>query len=278
MKNYVVLLMTVCVVLLYPFIVFASSTDENYDFREDKLENSGDYNNVCELKDGILQALESGNAVVLQVDEMDIDVSNAVKVLRYNSEEVLPLLKQEDIIGCLQQNMDYCWKIPVEDRGEQGIDYAVAYTNMQGEWSYYTASAETEIGKNQVGYIFDTTQVTESLSRNNIEPKQLYAITVSEISMDCIIVDTEGEPYIIPYAARPDFFNLTNGQIYTLDEIYEKIDGYLAEVSYDFTGEEGGGAGGNDSMSPIIYVVISLLIVGAVFLIISKLLRNDKAR
>lgn len=268
-------------ILILCFIVFSPITAlavevENYDYREEEISDFEEYEEICEMENGILETFDTNEYAVFSEKETKLDISSSVKVLTFDVNDFLVQLKSEGFIEYLENYEVYCWRIPVQDRGEKGADYAVAYVNKNGEWAYYTASSDNEIGRQQVEYIFAAEEIEQILSENKIVATKLYALAISNIGLDCIVVEMNGTVGIIPYAARPEFLGLENGKIYSQEEIGQKISNYMEESSYDFTadGINGGGGGGiedSDSNSPVVYIVIAgLMISTIIFIVLTK--------
>ena len=263
MKIYKRFLLLLSIFILSPSIIYASEEIQNYDFRNDTINNSNDYEEIDELGKEILQELyEINNINIYNNAEQELDISDATKVLVYKSEEFIALLKDDNIMEGIKRNTNYCWKIPIEDTDK--VVYSVVYLNADNEWSFYTASSELENGKNQVEYIFEKEKIADIFSKNEIKIQQVFAVTVSEIGLDCLIIDSGTEVFIIPYAARPDFLEIINGQIYSPREMYEKINNYITELSYEYTNEVGGGIGYNEKSNQYMYIVVVVGLLGVV--------------
>ena len=211
----------------------------------------------------ILQELyEINNINIYNNVEQELDISDATKVLVYKSEEFIALLKDDNIMEGIKRNTNYCWKIPIEDTDK--VVYSVVYLNADNEWSFYTASSELENGKYQVEYIFEKEKIADIFSKNEIKIQQVFAVTVSEIGLDCLIIDSGTEVFIIPYGARPDFLEIINGQIYSPREMYEKINNYITDLSYEYTNEVCGGIGYNEKSNQYMYIVVVVGLLGVV--------------
>ena len=263
MKIHKCFLLLLSIFILSPSIIYASEEIQNYDFRNDTINNSNDYEEINELGKEILQELnEINNINIYNNAEQELDISDATKVLVYKSEEFIALLNDDNIMEGIRTNTNYCWKIPIEDTDK--VVYSVVYLNADNEWSFYTASSELENGKNQVEYIFEKEKIADIFSKNEIKIQQVFAVTVSEIGLDCLIIDSGTEVFIIPYAARPDFLEIINGQIYSPKEMYEKINNYITELSYEYTNEVGGGIGYNEKSNQYMYIVAVVGLLGVV--------------
>lgn len=276
MKKYNGLFLTLLFCYMFSFTVSASSIDIDYDFRDETLQDSAEYDDISSLQDNILDYLymDSNASTYSTESTTEIDFTNASKVFVYTPQELLTLLNSNNIVDNIQKNPNYCWKIPVANR-DDGVDYAVAYTDASGNWTYYTAST-TELGKNEVLYIIDPDNINNTLSENNIKyVQQMYALTISDMGMDMLIVDTGTKLFVIPYASRPDFFNLENGKAYSTTDMYEIINTYLSQQTSYVEQPSGGGAGiiENDS-NLFTYVVIILLFISIFYGII--LVRKKK--
>lgn len=276
MKIYKRFLLLLSIFILSPSIIYASEEIQNYDFRNDTINNSNDYEEINELGKEILQELyEIDNINIYNNAERELDISDATKVLVYKSEEFIALLNNDNIMEDIRTNTNYCWKIPIEDTDK--VVYSVVYLNADNKWSFYTASSELENGKNQVEYIFEKEKIADIFSKNEIKIQQVFAVTVSEIGLDCLIIDSGTEVFIIPYAARPDFLEIINGQIYSPREMYEKINNYITDLSYEYTNEVGGGIGYNEKSNQYMYIVVVvgiLVVVGCVKLCFVKKSKN----
>ena len=216
---------------------------ERYDYREDDICNFEEYEEICGMEKNILGTFSHAEDVGNTKNVSKLDFSKGVKVLRYDANEFVEQLKSDEIMQYLADYGDYCWRIPVQDRGENGADYAVIYKNNSGKWRYYTTRSENKIGSQQVEYIFNPDLVGQILSENEMIPEQLYAIGISNIGLDCIIVQSQGEVGIIPFASRPEFLEIVNGKVYSPEDMSKKIKAYLDTSSYDFTAEDTSGGG-----------------------------------
>lgn len=278
MKKCRCFLLMLSVFFLFPCMVYASEESDNYDYRNETIQKSEDYDGISELTDDIIQELYEINGIdTYDNGETAIDISNATKVFAYNSENFLALLKDNHMVEKIQNHTNYCWKIPIDDT--DGVVYTVAYLNANNEWSYYTASSDFADGKNQVQYIFEKDKISEILSENQIQSQQLFAVTVSEIGLDCLIADAGTEVFVIPYAARPDFLDIINGQVYSQKEIYEKVNTYMTELSYDYTGDEGGGVGYSDSSYLYVWYGLGLTVLGVIVYLVLRyfFIRKNKS-
>ena len=237
---------------------------ESYDYREDDICNFEEYEEICGMEKNILGTFSSTDDAGITKNVTKLDISKGVKVLRFDAKDFIEQLKSDAVIQYLADYSDYFWRIPVQDRGENGADYAVAYKNNSGAWKYYTASSENKTGSQQVAYIFDVDLVDRILSEKGIVPEQLYAIGISNIGLDCIVVQSQGAIGIIPFASRPEFLGVDNGKVYSPEEMSQKIKEYLEASSYDFIAEDTSGAGGGAKDKNFDWLFLS---VGAVGLI-----------
>lgn len=263
------LILIVCILMCGSITVLAQ---ENYDYREENITDYREFNEICAMEKRILDTFVNSEDTDGAEKVQQLDFSRSVKVLSFNVNDFLTQIKSEEFIEYLANHETYTWRIPVQDRGEKGADYAVAYVNKSGKWTYYTASSENEIGRQQVEYIFEPEQLNQILAVGKIAPDKIYALGISDIGLDCIVIEMDGTVGIIPYASRPDFFELENGKIYSLEEMGQKILNYMEETSYDYTANNAGGGGGVMDMAPdlqIVYIIIIAIIVGGIIFIMT---------
>lgn len=248
---------------MFSFSVSATHTNIGYDFRNETLSDSTEFSDISLLQDDILDSLytNSSDSASSTKNNIKIDFSEATKVFVYTPQQFLSLLDSNVIVDSILQNPNYCWKIPVSIRTD-GIDYAVAYMNPSGNWTYYTAST-TELGKKEVQYIIDPDNIKNTLSQNKIDNIQhLYALTISDLAMDLLIIDTGTETFLIPYASRPEFLNLENGKAYSITDMYEILDTYLSQQTSLSNQPSGGGSGNPETHFKLsTYVTVGLLFI-----------------
>ena len=282
MKKYYGLFLSILFCYVFSFSVSASNTNFLYDFRNETLTDFTEYDDISALQDDILDSLytnlyDSNSSIK---SNTKIDFTNATKVYVYTPQELLALLNSDNIVDNISRTSNYCWKIPVANKSD-GVDYAVAYTNSSGNWTYYTAST-TEFGKNEVLYIIDPDNINDTLLKNKIEYiQQLYALTISEMSMDLLVIDTGAETFAIPYASRPDFLNLENGKAYSTTDMYEILNTYFSEQTSLSDWPSGGGASNiKADLDLSTYVVITFFFIsifsGVVILRKKRLTRQIK--
>lgn len=268
------LIIVLCFTILSTVTVFAQ---ECYDYRKENICNFEEYEEICGMEKNILGTFSHTDDTGNKKNVTKLDISKGVKVLRFDAKDFIEQLNSDAVIQYLANYDDYCWRIPVQDRGENGADYAVVYMNYSGKWSYYTTSSENKIGSQQVEYIFDLDLVDQILSENEMIPEQLYAIGISNIGLDCIVVQSQGEIGIIPFASRPEFLGVDNGKVYSPEAMSQKIKDYLDASSYDFTAENasGGGVSAKDKNDDWLIVSVGVVcLIGSV--IIYKITKKRK--
>lgn len=270
MKRIAVVLALIFLFGLLPTTVCASNVG-TYDFRDDEIQSSDDFDAVEKMESAMLQDLGAVSEMTSRSTPMEIDFSNAVKVLSYTPQEIISVLESETLIASIEQHSEYCWKIPVAYSSD-GVDYAVAYQNADGDWSYYTAST-TQAGISQVQYLFNPNLVTECLSELD-SVDSVFALTVSEINIDLLVAASGDEIVFIPFASRPDLLTIENGKKYNAAEIRELIQTYVMteKSAWEATG---GGAGTTDKNNIHIFGVVLVILLGGVcmFGILKKRMR-----
>lgn len=87
------------VFFLFPCMVYASEESNNYDYRNENIQKSEDYEGISELTDDIIQELYEINDIdTYDNGETAIDISNAAKVFAYNSENI-PYAARPDFLN-----------------------------------------------------------------------------------------------------------------------------------------------------------------------------------
>ena len=166
---------------------------------------------------------------VSEIRKEDIDFSKAVKTASYTPKEMLELLSSSDLISEIEGWEKYCWKIPVVNEGEDVLSYIVVSVDENDKWTQYEVKVEDDFAKEQVEYLFDETLIDRLISENEMKNvEKVYTVSVSaDVNADLIIIVTDEECYVIPFAVRPDFMGITNKKAYTVEEMSEIMNTYL---------------------------------------------------
>ena len=227
MKKGISILICCLLFMVFSVSAFAQS---NYDFRNDRIEDTEEYDGAVAFEDEILADIYGTSSDEKTCLSAKVDFTDAVKTYNYTPQELLDNLSENTLLSTKQSNANYSWKIPVNVRSD-GYDYAVIYRLPDGTLSYYTAST-TSNGAEQVDYLFNQAQISEIMSQGQISDFQnLYAFTISQINMDLIVIENQSDISFIHFASRPDLLEIKNGSIYTMEEITEIINKYLSEAS-----------------------------------------------
>lgn len=207
---------TVCfLICCLLFLIFndSASAQSNYDYRD-----------VTDFQTDILADIY--NSSTKSHLPSNIDFTKAVKTYNFTPKDLLDNISNDTLLLSLKDNTNYSWKVPIATRAD-GYDYAVISKNTDGNLSIYTAST-TNDGAQQVNYIFNQTQISEIISRNQINDVQnLYALSISQINMDLIVIDYQNTIDYIPFASRADLLEVDNGSLYTSVEISDVLNKYI---------------------------------------------------
>ena len=251
-KIFGILIYCLCCLIFVDLAVAQS----NYDYRLDNIENSKEYKDIIEFQDDILSDIY-GNAVGSGENSVsEIDFTRAVKTYNYTLEALLNNISNGTLLQNIRNNDNYSWKVPVGLR-EDGGDHAVIYKLPDDKFSYYTVSA-SKTGMKQVYYIFNPRQTSDLIDEENKEFNNIYALSISNMSMDLIVIDSKDAISFIPFASRDDLLEIENGKIYTSNEMSDVVNKYI-KASSTGTIFSGGSASETSKNNKIIYVMISLL-------------------
>ena len=122
----------------------------------------------------------------------------------------------------------------------------------------------------QVDYIFNQKQNFDLISVQNNEFNNIYALSISNMNMDLIVIDDTNTISFIPFASRDDLLEIDNGKTYKSNEMLEVINKYITLSSSRelFSGGSSYGVSKNNNMT---YVVILVLLIAIMIYILLKL-------
>ncbi len=228
MKKTIFLL--ICFLLFMPCSVSASS-QSSYDYRKDNIEDSDEYNDIQEL-------------------DKKLDYTKAVKTYNYTPNELLDIISNDTLISSIQSNTNYSWKVPIITQNDN-YDYAIISKRLNGKLSYDTAKTTSD-GAKQVYYIFNKNLISDLLNSYEMNDfHNLYALSISQLNMDLIVIDKQSTVSLIPFASRADLLEINNGSLYTPAKISDLVNKYIEATS------------NNTFSTHFIYIAISLVVVVA---------------
>ena len=261
--------------LFYLTFIDLISAQSNYDFRLDNIENSKEYNKIIEFQDDILSDIYGIDLRYNEYSGPEIDFTKAVKTYNYTPEDLINNISNGTLLQNIRNNDDYSWKVPIGLR-EDGCDYAVVYKLPNNKFSYYTAST-TKTGMKRVDYIFNQKQNFDLINGQDNEFNNIYALSISNMNMDLIVIDDKNIFSFIPFASRDDLLEIDNCKIYNSNEILEVINKYITSSSSRelFSGGSSSGVSKNNNMT---YVVILILLIAIMIYILLKLKRRGSIK
>ena len=253
--------------LTFVDLILAQST---HNFRLDNIENSKEYDKIIEFQDDMLSDIYGTDLRYNEYPVSEIDFTKAVKTYNYTPEDLINNISNGTLLQNIRNNS---WKVPIRLR-KDGCDYAVVYKLPNDKFSYYTAST-TNTGMKQVDYIFNQKQIFDLISVQNNEFNNIYALSISNMNMDLIVIDDTNTISFIPFASRDDLLEIDNGKTYKSNEMLEVINKYITSSSSRelFSGGSSYGAAKNNNMT---YVVIWVLLIAIMIHILLKLKKERR--
>lgn len=95
--------------------------------------------------------------------------------------------------------------------------------------------------------------IAQELSGQHQDAPVAVAVIDTNVSGQAVCLSVEEEVFLIPYSARPEWIDLKNGELYTLEEACEA---YLEAFPHETTPvPAGGGAASSVNIVPIVVVV-----------------------
>lgn len=217
-----------------------------YDMRNEQLVNEETKQALAQLETEIWACLDRMNATYFSQSSTqgEIDFTSAVMVYTFEPEAFLDGVQKGTLF--LERNTagTVGWRIPVREDTE-AYEYVCARQREDGEFAFLTVSGQYELSENPAWYAFYPQELNALLTQefsNGFE--NLFVAAMSHnVDLDCVVVESGGEWYYIPYASVPEFLGVDNGRVYTSEEMAQHLEQYLAETADPVEETEGGGSG-----------------------------------
>lgn len=256
---------TLCLMMMLSLFIIPTSA---YVFTDDPISDPNEYRLMRKMEAQILNnttmpANISSDAPSLQLDQ-------AVRTYIFTPEEFLSQV-QDGTVTRPGEDASYSWEVPIYFDEETGAYKQTSFGYLSnGSFEYITYSAPSN-EYNDRQYLFHPEETLSLLYSAGIsENADIYVFSLSNVSVDFVIAEEDGNFWVVPYASRPDFLDLKNGTVMTLDAFAEKLDAYMNETSGGGPLSGGGGGGGRmsfdiSSISPLWWLAGGFLLCVAVY-------------
>ena len=250
----------ICIYSL-PFSAHADEAEDEIVLTGD-IENSTEYASLIGYKADILRQMKS----LVQIREKDslptdVDFTKAVRVF--------PLcdLDSSEAVKVAKGNRTYYYRVPLlVDTGYIYSTFVISNSKVSG----YDTSMTYDTTMGQVTYLFDEDIVRNILATVDEKVTDVAVLTIPEIKVDFVYFSAGGEAFAVPFASRPDFWELDNGKVYKYEELIKCTKMLLNEVSgeYAFADNMGGGGAVNRSNSNKLFTTLPLAIMSLAFVVL----------
>lgn len=272
MKRVLISMLTLVLCMcIVPFSAFAAEEEDEVNLTAD-IEKSSEYTSLVSYEDDILRQMQ----VLVQTKEKNslpttVDFTKAVKVLPLSDLDSSGVAKAASSTG------SYYYRVPLL------IDTGYIYSTFvisDGKVSGYDTSMTYDTTMGQVSYLFDEKIVSDLLATVNETVNDVSVLTIPAIKTDFVYFTAGGKEYAIPFASRPDFWELDNGKIYEYEKFILCAKTLLNEMSDDEVYADNLGGGGNisSSNSGTSFIIVSLVILSAVLLVLIVFVAKTKSR
>lgn len=230
MKKVLLPILLFSVVALLALPVFA------YDYRDVNL-TSNEIMQLDPIAEKILIAsnsfyeLEQSNNST-NVSKKSIEWEKAIQVFNFEPDAFIDTIQTVDWENSFSNRANIIWKIPIKDiikAEETHHIYAVlsnpAQTN-HNDIKYYVATTNPA-GQSNADHMYMTNPIPQNINTTNAS---IYLASIDSFEIDFIIVKESENVTIIPFATRPDFIELNNGQAYTDKEVYNALSAYMEKI------------------------------------------------
>ncbi len=157
---------------------------------------------------------------------------------------------------------EYLWKIPVVSEGQHIVSSLRA---KDGRLTGCSTEAGSAKSSGQTAYIFDRSLVENAIAESGLDAGDVIVCSVPSAFVDFVSFKAGGGDYVIPFAARPDFWDLENGRVYELDEMIPEVEKLIANS------DPFGGASG---VSPLWLIAGAAALAAAITLVVIWLRRR----
>lgn len=179
-----------------------------YDFREQSLQDAPEWNEIQ----------------TMLRDVPGLDYEGVVKAYRCEPEEFLTFVASPRPVNAILQSGDYAWKI-LNGVGDDATMSVSAY-RVDGAWSY-SGSTRMSSGEQRVEHLIDK-ETRDSLLPEPGRAEEVLLVSITIIQTDLILVDDGETVHVIPYASRPEFLEIKNKTVYTLEAFTDKLEAFMS--------------------------------------------------
>ena len=254
----------------FSFYAIADETDDELILAGD-IENSTEYPDLISYKADILRQMHS--LVQIKAKDSlptDVDFTKAVKVMP------LADLDSPEAVKTAKDSRSYYYRVPLL------VDTGYVYSTFvisDGKVSGYDTSITYDTTMGQVTYLFDEDVVRNLFATVDKKVTDVAVLTIPEIKADFVYFSSGGEAFAIPFASRPDFWELDNGKIYKYEELAKCAKALLNEMSgeYTFADNVGGGGAVNRPNNNRLFTIMPLAILSSAFVVLMILTAKRKA-
>lgn len=267
-----ILALVLCMCML-PIGALAAETENEISLTAD-IETSSEYTSLLSYETDILRQMQ----VLAQATKKDrlpttVDFTKAVKVFALSD------LDSSETIKTAKNSNSYYYRVPLL------IDTGYVYSTFvisNGKVSGYDTSMTYDTTVGQVAYLFDEEIVSALLATVNEKVTDVTVLTIPAIKADFVYFTAGGKAYAIPFASRPDFWELDNGKIYEYEKIVSCAKALLNEMSDSdaFVGNQGGGGAIGSANNTFFYiaplVILSVALVALGVFTMKRKIRKTK--
>jgi len=229
MKNMgKVVLFVLCCFCLCPFYTLAKDGQAEIDLTID-IAATPAYAAIVSLEADLLRQMNSlVEGPATKPLPRSVDFSKTVKVY------ILEEMNTDGITAAIAANT-FFYRVPLHT--DEGFMYAtIMVKDGAVSGSGTTATRDTSLG--QASYLFDAALVSGAISKQSLAASDVAVINIPYIWTDFIYCKAGGREYAIPFASRPDFLGLRNGEVYELDTFFDAANALRDELA---GGQNGGG-------------------------------------
>lgn len=237
MKKLIVSIASLCLVL-----ALAIPVSFAYDYREDKLRDEEYFSSISALEESILDTLSLKDYTTLGTSDApksnSLDFDSAVRVFTFKPDEFLDALKA-GFAEEMKVHDQYVWNIPAPVT-DDGYAFAIITNKNEKDFGYSTVFGDkTALDDIPLSYIYEKDSVNSLLETLSFD--SVYITSIQSWNIDLVTLISGDSVQFIPYAARPEFFDLKNGTVYSETDMTKILKSY--EASSSFSPVSGGGSG-----------------------------------
>ena len=210
---------------LFSICPTSAYAQENCSYTQEEFAQSKDYQEIYSNRRDLFEKFTDLRAYARVstsdgTEDLGQALENGVKFYRYQLDQLLPLLQNGQVVADAPKR-DYTWFFPVEKYGAGYQVMSVLCSHQDnGKMEYSYSSSICHSADNQeLAPVFSAKSIMKDLAAAGMEDASvIMPLHLPSAMFSLIYAQKDGQGYVLPYAAVPEFQPFETGRLYSAAE------------------------------------------------------------